>query len=752
MPRMHTLVPTLAVSLLLASPLAALAAAPAPGGGAPSVTDALPYARQLVASGLGDEKTEALAHNIDQLITRLMLDDQHAAIDRPTDLHALMMLAAEVQLLDGRGEDGPALRRAALSTAYMLHMMGHAYETRQSVRTALDALPDQVSPERKATFDALVESVRRMRRFGDRWFAYALPRALKDDPQSPAVQDQRGLWLLREGHPKEAAAAFAVAFRKSEQPRHALNLYDALLAAGEDDEAAQLAGRLVKAAPALEGQIDAIRVKRREERATAAWEAAPQARYDDVAGCVAQLRRYWRLDREGATILLGKRLEADHFDDAAVQHAVAETWLATRKMDALEALLARAAAQGPLDSRLTEARIAWAVQRAIPTTIPTTFSTASGPPVSATLDADLDAIATQAGERGQLVRRAAHLLIPIGIRQAALAAGHADPDPALAKRFEAAIDAGLKELPRSLEMRLLTLAGYVAFDRALDGVKRASQDLDALSGDDRRTLTLLLAQVSAGYAVRTRDDAALAAAAKTVEGLAKRLPKQRPAGWDEPAWKYTRAVLGVARATLDGGGLPAEQAKRALAALPRPLVDFDTEDGGGRLYAIGLAATRGTLLLALDEKPEAIAAFGRLRYLAPDEPVAKIVGAQVQLMLSDANSAWELLSDGMNGDLRPSEAFAARKWRAITARVAGEGEAVVREAQAQLDLWDVARMPEVIASRSPRALFIGDFNVGLMLLPDEPLRVEVRATPIVLLIPDAPQTRDEVRALATPAK
>lgn len=746
MPLMHTLATTFAVSLLLASPLVAHAAAPAPTTSAPSVTESLPYARQLFAGGLGAEKTEALAQNIDQLVTRLMLDDQHAAIDRPTDLHALMLLATEVQVLDARGEDGPALRRAALSAAYMLHMMGHAYETRQSVRTALDALPDQVPPERKAIFEALVESVRRMRRLGDRWFAYALPRVLKDDPQNPAVQDQRGLWLLREGHAKDAAAAFALAFRKSELPRHALNLYDALLVAQEDDEAAQLAARLVKAAPALSGRVGAIRIKRTDERATKAWEAAPEARYADAGGCVAQLRRYWRLDRQGATILLGKRLEADFPNDTAVQHAVAETWLALRQMDALGALLARAAAQGPLDQRLTETRISWAVQMAMPTA----FSAGSGAPPAATLDADLDALAAQAGERGKLVRRAAHLLIPIGIRQAALAGGQIAPDPALAKRFEAAVDAGLEELPRSLEMRLLTLAGYVAFDRPLDGVKRAAQDLGALNADDQRTLTLLLARVRAGYAVRTHDAAALADAIKTLDGIAKGLPAKRPAGWDEPAWAYTRAVLDVAQATLDGATLPTEQAQRALAALPRPLVDFDTEDGGERLYAVGLAATRGTLLLALDQKPEAIADFGRLRYLAQDEPVSKLVAAQVQLMLSDPNGAWELLSDGMSGDLRPSEAFAARKWRAITARLAGEAEAARREAQAQLELWDVAKAPDVVASRSPRPLFIGDFNVGLMLLPDEPLRVEVRATPIVLLIPDAPQTRDEVRALAAP--
>ncbi|TNF36747.1 MAG: hypothetical protein EP329_04885, partial [Deltaproteobacteria bacterium] len=381
------------LSALLIAPGLALAAEPAP-----RVVDALPYAKQLADSGLGREATPALARHVDQLLTRLQLDDQHAAIDRPSDLHALIMLALEIQLLEERGEDGPALRRAALSAAYMLHLMGHAYDTRQTVRTAIDALPDQVPASHRGAFEALVQSVRQMRRVGDRWLAQAVPAALQDDPQSPAVQDQRGLWLLREGHPKRAAEAFALAFRKSEQPRHALNLLDALLAAGERDEAKRLRERLVAAAPALSGALEALERKHADAEATAAWEAAPESRYDDVAGCITQLQRYWRQGRDGAAILLGERLEKERFDVPEVRHALAETWLAMRRLGALQAVLSRAAAEGPLDARLTEARITWAVQMAMPGAP----APVGGVDAGAHLEADLSRLAAEGGERGRL--------------------------------------------------------------------------------------------------------------------------------------------------------------------------------------------------------------------------------------------------------------------------------------------------------------------------------------------------------------
>jgi|GEM_PF-3191792 len=747
MPAMHTPYPALVAALVALAPITAAHAETGDAPSAPSVIDTLPYAKHLASAGLDREKTEALAHNVDQLLTRLQLDDQHVALDRPTDLHALLMLATEVQILLDRGEDGAPLRRAALSTAYMLHLMGHAYETRQAVRTAIDSLPDQAPPDRKSTWEALVTSVQRMRKVGRDWFAQALPGVLRDDPQNAAVHDQRGMWLLREGRFEEAAAAFAQAFRKSEIPRHALNLYEALLAAGKDDEAKRLAKRLTDAAPALAGQLEDIREEREDERATRSWEALPESRYDDVAGCIAQLHRYWWRGRDGAAILLAKRLEKEHFDVPAARHAVAEAWLATERMDELQALLIRAERDGGLDSRLLEARIAWAVRMAIPTSI----SAASGPPADARLDADLKRLAAEGGERGKLVGHAARLLIPIGERRAELSSGREEASPKLLARFEKAAAAGLSDLPSSLEMRLLALAGYVAFGEPLDGVALAAKGLDALSEDDRRSLSLLLAQVELGYAARSRDRAKLDAARAKLDAIAEGLPKKRPAGWDEPAWKYTRAIAELASDVLDGATLSEAAAKKALATLPRPLVDFDVEAAGGAIYAQGLAATRGTLMLALDRKDEAVAAFGRLRLLAPSEPVSKLATAQVQLMVGDASGAWELLNDGLGGDLRPIEAFLARKWRAITASFAGEAEAAAREAKEQLALWDVAKAPDEVAPRSPRPLFVGDFNVGLRFMPGEPLRVDVHATPIVLLLPDAPQTRAEVEALAKKA-
>ena len=717
------------------------ATGPARGASPPmtSVGEQLPYVKQALALGLEAEPTEALARDVDRLLARLLLDGEEAAVDRATDLHALLLLAAEVDLLERRGPSSPALRRAAVSTAYLLHLVGVAYETQPSVRAALDALPEQVVAEQRDNAELLVDSVRRMRRVGDAWLGRALAPALRDSPQDPELQTQRGLWRLREGQAADAAEAFALAFRKSQEPRHAFHLHAALLAADRGEDVAALEQRLGAASPAMKRRLARQRQQREDERATREWERHGGA--SDVAAGVAQLQRFGRMGREGAALLLAQQLEAQHPGDPAAEQAAGAVWLGAGRVAALEALLERAAARGPLERGLRELRVATAVRRLGAGG----DSDEARARIAETLEADLSALAAEGDSRGRLIGHAARVLVPLARWRAAAIGGAEVPERGVVRQVEEAVARGIADLPASADMRLLGLAAQVGLNRAEVGAAQVRAGLDALGPADKIAVAMVLGEVEAGYAVRRRDADALAAALRGLDALA---PALRAVAVDDAAWRYTRAVGAVARLVLDGQTLAEPAAREALAALPPRGVHFDPGDPVGRLWEGALAAARGTLLLVVDDREAGVRDLAGLRKAIPGEPVAKLVAAQVQLMLGDAPGAWELLGDGLGPGLRASEAFLYRKWRATAAHLLRWPEAEQAEAREQLSVWDDARMPDVIATRSPRPLFIGDFHVGLELAPGEPLRVAVRVAPVLVLVPDAPETRDEVQARA----
>lgn len=707
--------------------------------------DALPYARLLVEAGVAARPAEELRVSVDRLLSRLLVDDERANFDRSADLHALMRLIVEVRALEGLG-GGAELARVSATTAYLAHLMGFAYATRPNVRDAIEALPTQVPAERRAVFEALVESVRRLRAVGGRWLERAMREAVAAHPRDATLHNQRGMWRLREDQHTAAAEAFALAFRASERPRHALNLYDALLAAGRDADAAALAKRVVREAPATKARLEAMAAVRADLRATERYEADREAA--DQAARIAQAGRYWRLDRGGAAILLADELVKAYPDDPEALAMAASIYLGTRKDAALRALLARAAgADGPLDprrpdARLIEARIAFAVRSRVERRL----GKAGDETDEAHLDADLAAIAASGGERGELIAHAARMLEPLARFQVA----RGDDATRAADEVRARAGEAMAALPRSADARLLALAGYVGINAAADGVRAISGRLDGLARGERLQLESLLARVRLGRAARARDADGVAEARAALDGIAKGVGDKAPAGFDEAAWRYARAIGPVVAEAIGGGPVSLKTARAALGALPASEVAFDGSSAEGKLGEGALAATRGALLARLDEGPEAARALSRARRWTPDEPVARIAAAQAQLMAGDVEGAWELLTAIDVAGARPTEAFAVHDWLGRCADIAGEVAERRRHAASMVTLWEEAEMPEDVATGALLAVFLGDFDVGIVLEPGEPLRVRLMAAPVVALLPAAPLSRADVEALAKP--
>ncbi len=724
--------------LVVLAPGLAVAAEPAALATLP-VAEALPLARViLLQSNITELPPAQLADNADNLLTRLMTNEELVAIDSPTDLHRLVALAVHVQLLERRGEPSAALRRAALSTAYALHLTGHAYETRPDVKATIDGLPEAVPGDRREVFEALVASVRGMRAYGKAWFPEALQAALADAPQSAEIHDQRGLFLAREGRHAEAAEAFAQAFRASERARYALNLFDALLRSDRLDDAAALEGRLRGAAPALSGRLEELRRSWEDERLTAAFDAKPRAQVP-LEEQVAQAHRYLRVGREGAALVLVKELLAAHVERADVRHTAAEIYVATRRFGSFEELLAAAEQVGVLDDRLREARIAAAVQLE-------TEHLQGGPdhPLAhVDVEGDLSALSDASSDRVALIRATIAVVRPLAKVQVALAGGAEAPPAALVTEVEAAIAAGLEALPSSGDMALMAVAAYSGVDKPLTGVELIRKRLSKIDAGARDKAAALVALIEAGYAVRGRDGARLARATKQLAAFGEVAPK----GVDPAIWRYSRTILPLVEATIDGGSLTAEQARAALAALPRLELDLDLTAPSGRLVEGGLAASIGALLVVLDERDGAVSALKDFRRVSPTEPLARLAAGQAQLVHGDPVGAYEILSEALGVQVRSATAFAVQKWLALAANMGGDSKRGLGHMKTLLSLWDDAGAPRSVKERSPRPLFTGDFRVELWLEPGVPLAPSLRATPVLLLVPDFPHDRAEVEQL-----
>jgi len=693
------------------------------------IAEALPLARMILErSGVADLDAEDLTTLVDRWTTRLLIADDHAAINSAQDLQDLVSLAVVIQLLEARGEGGPALRRAAASTAFLVHAMGHAFDTREEVRATLEAFAAGVEAPHREGGEALLASVRGMRAVGRRWFPEALHASLADNPRDGTLHHQRSLWLLREDRPVEALEAAAIAFHQSGEVRHALTLYDALLTAARTEEAAELAGALLRRGPALRGRLEALAAFHAAERHTRRFERPRSA--PSRAEEIAQLGHYQRLGRTYAALALARDLVSRADGSAEVLEAAAEVYVATQRFGRLAELLAGVEGEGAPSLRLREARIAGVMQARM--------MAAAGAEAHAfaaeDLAGDLAAVTAADRDRGRLLTHAVAMLTPVLAARRARARGESVPDD-LVLAVHAAVEAGREDLPGDPTFAAIAASTAMELERPEEGRRALERALDAARGEARETLRGVLARVEAGHAVRNRDPALLARAL------------ERLGAGDAPRDRYARVAWELAALSLDGASLGEARIEAAIEALPPVERDFDTDTWEGLLEAAGAAMTLGALRLVAGHEGGGTGALTHVRRLLPDDTLGLLAAGQAQAAIGDPDGALALL---MRADLEgepEATAFMVEKWRAWLASLVGDRGATRRHIEAMMRLWDRAGMPDRVEASSLRPLFLGGTHVGFPLVRGQPLRPEVRVAPLVILVADLPHDRAELRAL-----
>ncbi len=722
----------------------------------PQPSAALPLAAHLLdpatPDGLTGRSDEQLTDLVRVSLGRVQLDDEHLALNDPQDVQDLITLAAALEALATRGVDAPALRRAAVYAAFGCHALGTAYATRAATREAVDRLPSLASdPGTRALLTALVGSVRGMRALGRAWFPVALHRALDDQPKAATLHNLRGLWLAREGRHAEAAEGFRQAIGAGAKVDYGVHLYDELLTlagAAEDpaerrklrDEAAALARKVGGDVPGAAGRLRAVAQRHADEEAAAAY-GAPGARRDPISGA-EQVARLTRLGRGAEAEALARELLERYPKAPAVLHAAAEVWALGRRYDELGALCARAEAEGLLDQRLLEARVAAHAQARMEHL---QGKAPAAPAALGALRADLARYAKLAGSVGDETARALRTLLATADALRAKAGagqGAAGREALVLKMAQDALAAH----PTSVTTLRVAVGASLSLQEPDKAMSLLASRLPKLSGADRASMTLLLGRMELGYGARRRD------AALMDRGLGRLVGLHVEGAEARAVLRYTRLVGPIARAALGGTRGAVEDATRAVAqdlGVPsalEALIDldsrFDTSTEAGRRDAMAAALSAAALALAQGHEGLARVALkaGR-RYGGSEDALALLADGQAQVVDGDLSGAFGRLTRAAALATRPAVRFAARKWLILAANKAGDARAAWEAVGPLLEDWGSAKIPARVEAGVPLPVFAGDFQVDVGVVHGEPLRPHVQASPLLILVPDFPAER-----------
>ncbi|MFO0745343.1 MAG: hypothetical protein U1F43_06675 [Myxococcota bacterium] len=724
--------------------------APAPAPPAlPPITDALPFTK-LLAGDMANLPDDQLLTVAEHMRSRLFLDEATTVIEVASDLELALRFATAVQLLEARpsvanGPQAPALRAAARSAAFLLHSTGFAYETREDVRASVEAiLPAQNAPNRAAV-EAMITSVRAMRAYGNAWFPLALSAVEKDQPDAPGSLVQEGWWLAHEGKSLEAAQVFTKSLSVAPVGDVALAAYEALLTANQpesDAVAAELRTRIVKSVPVLGGQFASRLDYIEDTRATAAFEAKAGTADRDTS--IAQVFRYLRVGRPGAAELLVRDVLGRWPADAQSWHAAAEAYYLLGRYESLRVLFLDAESGGHFDARLREVRIAARMMLRVHESL----GEMHHPLADGDLDGDLDAYVAASGGKGSTAELAAHvarMFIAIADwmgKKNGPAAGPAFD--AASKRIEALVLARPKD-PEALRAALVAWAGI---EKATVGVQRVSALAAKLPADQALGVSFLLARVEAGVALRERDPVGMKSALArfaAIDKILSKKPGSAAAGTiDRAAYTLAATTARLAAKVLTGEPVSEPDLGLARGALAGIDGAFDLSSDDGRALAQGRALTAGTLaLLARDvSAPDQF----RLARAAKRDELGLLAGGIVQVLAGDALGAGELYERASVEATRP----AIQQWLAFASYQAaaqtGDTASAKRALTAAVDQWDAAKLPAVAQPGSVRPLFVGDFNIGLRVSPGEPLALDIRASPVLTLIPEIVTSKAEAQA------
>lgn len=726
---------------------------------APKPSTAMPLAAHLLdpaaPDGLAGRSDEQLADLVRVSLGRIQLDDEHLALDDPQDIQDLITLAAALEALAGRDVDAPALRGAAVYAAYGCHAVGTAYASSPATRAAVDRLPALAkSPGYQALLTALVGSVRGMRELGRGWFPVALHRALEDRPKAASLHNLRGLWLAREGRHVEAAAAFRQAIELGSKADYGVHLYDELLTLSDHatepaqrarlaDEASALAEKVGGDVPGAAGRLAAVAQRHADEAAVAAYDA-PGARRDPASGA-EQVARLARLDRGADAQALVRELLDRYPKAPEVLHVAAEVWATGRRYDQLAALCTRAEAEGLFDQRLLEARVAAHAQARMEHL---QGQGTAAPAALGDLRADLARYAKLAGPAGDETARALRILLATADAMRAAAQGGKGSQGRAALVLKMAQDA-LAAHPTSVTTLRVAVGASLSLQAPDKAMALLVSRLPKLASAQRASMTLLLARMELGYGARRRDAALMDRGLGRLAGL--RVSQDGDAE-DQVALRYTRLVGPLARAALAGTRQAVEDATRAVGkdlGVPSVLealialdglFDRSTEDG--RRGALAAALSAGAVALAQGhEGLGRVALKAARRYAGAEDALGLLADGQAQVVDGDLPGAFGRLTRAAALATRPAVRFAARKWVILAANKAGDARAAFDAVGPLLEDWGPAKIPDRVEAGVPLPVFAGDFQVGVGVVHGQPLRPEVTASPLLLLVPDFPAER-----------
>lgn len=665
------------------------------------------------------------------LLRRLLLDEGHVAIEAPRDLHDAVLLATVSALLVGAaGQDG-ATRMDAVRAAYVVFMAGGAAREQTALRQTLDGLPATTQSARtRELFSALSASVDGLQTIGRAWFPVALHAALGDGPGDAELHHLRGLWLEREGRTAEATNAMLASVELRPTVPAMVDLYRMLVDGRRQQDASTLAKALVPRAPGVAGSLQASLERAGDRAMTAVYE---DPRYQpSVDERLAQAARYRRMGQMGRALATLEALDREAPKDVRVRELSAELWLEAERFGRLAALFDAAEADGGLSRRLIEARVAAVVtarlQRARGGAGHALAERDPGPDI-----AKLEALGV-----GAATLRGLEVVL-------ALAARPSD---------RAGVEAAIAKLGATdstgLETARLIAAAWLALGEPDRAMWALAQRLAGLGAGDATALAVLLGGLELTYGVRAGDRGLVARAQdrldRTAEPLAVGLSALR--AYD----RLTAARVGAWSRDTRGRAGPAAEDGEALDAL-LPLVDrLDPTVPAERAAARGAALSAAAIYAWRGEREQAIAALAVARRIGPTDALGWVAAGQAAVIGGDSAGALTAFDEALAALPAAKLAFVARKWAALAANRLGDGEALREHFRQMLALWDAAGAPDVRSGDRPYALVSGDAGVAVRLEPGAPLRVAVELSPIVVLLPDFPHDRAEIRSVVGAAK
>ncbi|MCB9728093.1 MAG: hypothetical protein H6746_06375 [Deltaproteobacteria bacterium] len=702
------------------------------------------------------------------LLRRLLLDEGAVAVSAPRDLHDAVLLATVSALLRGAAGETAADRLDAVRAAYVVHAAGAALAERPRLRAAVDGLSATTGAERtRRLFGALAESARQLEAVGRAWFPDALHRSLADGAGSAELHQLRGLWLEREGRLPEATDALLAAVDLRPTVPAMVDLYRLLVSTGRQDEARTLARALVPRAPGVAGALEAMTVAAGDRAMTKVYEDPRNA--PTLEERIAQALRYRRQGLLASALATLEAIEREAPDDPRTRTLAAELWLGAERFGRLAALFEAAEAEGPLSRRLTEARIA--------ATVTARLDRARGGPGHALADRDvsadlarLRALAAAEGPEARarveqtareielVMALAARPLDPRAVQKAiagldgagaggACGAGAgASGDGPERPGADPAAGAGEGRCPRSgLEGARLVAAAWLVLGRPERAMGALAERAAGLGRYESAALTELLAGLELHQGAKDADRGLIARARDRLEREAPPDATGLAALRDYHALVADRMAAWLREPR--GADAPGKEDADALAAL-MPLVDrLDPTVAMEREAARGAAVAAGALLAWRGDREHAIAALQVARRLGGADALGWLLAGQVAVIGGDAAGATAAFDEALAAAPGKRLAFVIHKWAALAANRSGDAEAMKGHLREMLGLWGDARAAESVAGDRPMALPMGEVGIAVRLEPGAPLQVAVELAPLVVLLPDFPHDRAEIRSV-----